>query len=324
MQLARNTFRIGRWSLVLTLAFGCSATISAAEDEAETGVYALESDDLGKVLKTPDGKTVFRYMTKKPEKTTLTANSVCCLYPLYTPSGERVVDFGPPDHPHHRGVFLAWHAMDCGQRADFWGWGEWAPTENRVIRNRSVELQRASERGAVIAVRNDWMIGDETVIEERLRIVAFKVENTYAIDMQFELTPKVDVSLDQTAFGGFCVKARNEGKAAYYNAKGEVELPDPHHLKPETDWPDAPWYDYTMTLEGGKTIGIGVVNHPDNPPTTWHNLRPIAMINPCIVSAGKVTVKKGETLTLRYGLAVHDGPTPVELLDRGAERFRQR
>ena len=86
--------------------------------------------------KTPGGRAVFRYMTKKPAETNLTANSVCCLYPVYTPSGEAAVDFAPGDHRHHRGVFLAWHATKGKKPADFWGWGEFAPTENRVIENR--------------------------------------------------------------------------------------------------------------------------------------------------------------------------------------------
>ena len=53
------------------------------------------------------------------------------------------------------------------------------------------------------------------------------------IDLDFELTPKGDVKLDQTAFGGFCVKGRTDGKAKYVSPEGEVKLPSPHHLKPK-------------------------------------------------------------------------------------------
>ena len=94
------------------------------------------------------------------------------------------------------------------------------------------------------------------------------------------------MTLKQTAFGGFCVKARKDGKSAYSDPKGEVKLPNPHHLKPETDWPAAAWYDFTTELAGGKKIGVAVVDHADNPPSVWHNLAPIAMVNPCIVATG--------------------------------------
>ena len=72
-----------------------------------------------------------------------------------------------------------------------------------------------------------------------------------------------------------------------------------------------------------RRIGVAVIGHRENPPSTWHNLRPIAMVNPCIVAPGPVTIKKGEPLTLRYRLVVHDGPTPVGLLNELTEWRRR-
>ena len=72
--------------------------------EEAPAAFTLTPDEHGMVLKAPDGKTVFRYMTRKPAKTNLSANSVCCLYPVNTPSGVRAVDFAPGDHRHHRGI----------------------------------------------------------------------------------------------------------------------------------------------------------------------------------------------------------------------------
>ncbi|MHC4178829.1 MAG: family 16 glycoside hydrolase [Planctomycetota bacterium] len=285
--------------------------------------FTLTPGEHGMVLKTPDDRVVFGYMTKKPADSKLTANSVCCLFPVNTPSGERAVDFAPDDHPHHRGVFLAWHSTKGKEKADFWGWGEWAPTEGRVIRNREVKLLKASSRGAVLRVQNVWLLRDDVMIREETVIMAGQRENAYLIGLRFRLTPTVDVTLDQTAFGGFCAKTRKDGKAVYIDPKGPVKLPDPHHLKPKTNWPAARWYDRTIKLDSGKTIGLAVLDHPDNPPATWHNLPPIAMVNPCIVAPGPVTIKKGETLVLNYGLVVHDGPTPVELLNAMSERVQR-
>ncbi len=292
-----------------------------AADDAE-GKFTLTPGEHGMVLKTPDGRVVFGYMTKRPADTKLTANSVCCLFPVNTPKGERAVDFAPDDHPHHRGVFLAWHSTKGKEKADFWGWGEWAPTEGRVIKNRQVKLLAADANGAVLRVRNDWLVKDDVMIEELLTIVARQRDKAYLIDLFFRLIPTVDVTLDQTAFGGFCAKTRKDGKAVYTNPAGPVKLPDPHHLKPETNWPAAAWYDRTIELENGKTIGLAVIDHPANPPTTWHNLPPIAMVNPCIVAPGPVTIKKGKPLVLRYRLVVHDGPAPVALLGKLSSEWR--
>jgi len=298
----------------LVVVLGISGPAPAADDAEPK--FTLTPDEHGMVLKTPDGRVVFRYMTKKPADSKLTANSVCCLFPVNTPKGERAVDFAPSDHPHHRGVFLAWHSTKGQQKADFWGWGEWAPTEGRVIENRGVKLLKADARRAVLGVRNQWMVNKEVMIREATMIVARQQGNAYVIDLSYRLTPTVDVTLDQTAFGGFCAKTRKDGKAVYTNPEGPVKLPDPHHLKPKTNWPAAAWYDRTVELEGGKTIGVAVIDRPGNPPSTWHNLPPIAMVNPCIVAPGPVTIKKDRPLRLRYCLVVHDGPAPVELLNR--------
>jgi hypothetical protein len=302
-----------------------SGSMPARSDSGR--IFTLAREPLGMVLKTPDGRTVFRYMTKKPAETKLTANSVCCLYPLNTPLGERVVDFAPSDHPHHRGLFLAWHsitARKARKKADFWGWGAWAPTEGRLIKNSSVKLLQADSQHASLRVANDWLVGNVKMIDEILFIVARQEKSAYVIDLNFHLTPAMDVTLDKTAFGGLCAKGRKDGEGSYYSPGGLAKLPAPHHLKPESDWPAADWYDYTVKLNSGKTVGVAVLDHPVNPPTTWHNLALISMLNPCIVAPAPVAIKKGQTLNLRYRIIVHDGPTPVELLKKLTGEWRRK
>ena len=312
---------------------GCGGSLgSVVKGE---GCYSLAPDKHGVILKAPNGKTVFRYMTKKPKKTNLAANSVCCFHPLNTPAGERVTDLAPGDHHHHRGVFLAWHTMTFTEkadfsvfgptgpthgwnisRADFWGWGEFAPTQGRVIKNRKVDLVKTDAQEAVVEIHNDWTINSRVVMTEKTTAKVREQDGVYIIDLDYALTPQLDLTLDHTAFGGFCVRARNDGDSCYATAEGEVNLPDPHYSVPELNWPAKKWYDYTIKLQNGKTIGVGTIDHSDNPPSTWHNPRYVWMVNPCIVAAGPAQVSKGETLRLRYRLVVHDGPTPVELLNK--------
>jgi hypothetical protein len=308
-------------SVGVCLFLGAAGLGAGAEDPK---AFQIVSDEYGTVVKTPDGRTVFRYMIKKPANSPLTANSVCCLFPVNTPSGERAVDFAPSDHLHHRGVFLAWHAMEGKKPADFWGWGQFAPTKDRVIVNRSVKPTKADARGAELAVVNQWLAEGVVLIDESTRIVARERKPAFVIDLDFRLTPTSNLTLKQTAFSGFCVKARKEGKAFYRDPMGVVSLPDPHYLKPETDWPAADYYDYVIDLDSGRTIGVAVIDHPGNPPSKWHNLKPIAMINPCFVAPGPVTLKGGQPLRLRYRLVVHDGTTPNRLLKQLAAEWRGR
>jgi len=317
--------------MVCTVVLGCAGSSRAAR--TAEGSYSLAPDEHGVTLKAPDGKTVFRYMTKRPKETNLAANSVCCFHPLFTPSGERITDLAPGDHHHHRGVFLAWHTTEFRQKADFsrfgptgptygwnisrgdfWGWGEFAPTNGRIIKNRKIELSRGNAEYAELEIRNAWMVQDRVMMDEFTSVQVREQQGVYVVDLDYDLTPVVDLILNHTAFGGFCVRARNDGDSYYATADGKVQLPDPHYSVPELNWPAGEWYDYTIKLNNGKTIGIAVLDHPGNLPSTWHNPRYVWMVNPCIVAGGPVTVKKGETLRLRYRLVVHDGPTPRELL----------
>jgi hypothetical protein len=142
------------------------------------------------------------------------------------------------------------------------------------------------------------------------------------IDLVYTLTPTADLTLSRWAFSGFCVRTRGDGKVAAFSPQGEVKLPNPSHVKPESDWPDAPWYGYTLTFDDGKVAGVAVVNHPDNPPTLWHNHRDIRMLNPCVVAPAEVKLKAEQPLVLRYRVVAHDGPTPARELDRLAAEWR--
>jgi len=304
--------------------------------------YALEPETYGMVLRAPDGRTIFQYMTVKPKETNLAANSVCCFHPLTSPLGIRVTDLAPGDHHHHRGVFLAWHSMEFREKADFsafgptgptrgfninrgdfWGWGQFAPTAGRVIQNRKIEPVALDAEHAELRIENDWMIGDALLMDEDTAVSVRERDGVYVMDLDYGLKPRADLILNHTAFGGFCVRARNDGESYYRSPAGKVDLPDPHYSVPELNWPAQPWYDYTIALKEGKTVGVAVIEHPANPPSTWHNPRYVWMVNPCIVAAGPVTVKAGEPLRLRYRLVVHDGETPVDLIEKLSQEWRK-
>jgi hypothetical protein len=331
------------WAVLCALTWVACGDLARVRAAGAKPTYTLEPDVYGVVLKTPDGRVVFRYMTKKPEKTNLAANSVCCFHPVNTPSGERVTDLAPGDHHHHRGVFLAWHSTEFREeadfsglgptappqgwniyRGDFWGWGQYAPTDAVVIKSREVKLLEADGEHATVLFQNAWMIRGNTLMDELSSAEVREQDGVFVIDLDYRLMPVFDLTLNHTAFGGFCVRARNDGDSYYATEDGKVELPDPHYSVPELNWPAEDWYDFTIRLEDGKTVGATVIDHPKNPPATWHNPRYVWMINPCIVAKGPVEVKAGAVLGLRYRLVVHDGPTPVKLLKELSAEWRGR
>lgn len=318
--------------------------VAAAQPSAAlqggAGGYTLTPATYGMELRTPDGRVVFEYMTKKPENAGLTSPSVACFHPVNTPTGERVTSLAPDDHPHHRGMYLAWHDAEFRQpiapprtptgapfgwtitKADFWGWGQYAPREGRVIQNRTVALAAADRTRARVEIQNDWNVGTRKMAEERTSADVQEREGVYVIDAVFRIAPLVDYQLNRQSFSGFNLQARKDGEFSYTNSAGVVTLRDAHYSTPDLNWPPAPWYGFQIRLAGGRTVGAAVVDHPANPPSTWHQSRGLWMLNPNIAALAPFVIRAGAPLTLRYRVVVHDGPTPAALIDRLSDEWR--
>jgi Family of unknown function (DUF6807) len=289
--------------------------------------YTLEPDAAGKTLKDPSGRVVLRYLASKPADVPLSGNSACCIHPLNTLGGERATDIAPPDHRDHRGIFFAWHDMTFTRggetvKGDFWGWGRFAPTEERAIVNRDLRLVRADAATAEIAVENDWTIGSRTVLHEAATIRTAEESGTRVLDLTYRFSSDYAVTLNRMAFTGFCFRCRKDGPYSFADSKGEVTLPNSGATNPESDWPSRDWYSHTVTPPDGNAIASAVIDHPSNPPSMWHGARAVSFLNPCIAAPGPVTVPSGQPLTLRYRAVVHDGKFPDGLLDRMAADWR--
>jgi hypothetical protein len=334
--------------LVAALGLGVLAVLALgrtmAAQTSPTAAYTLTPVTYGVQLKTPDGRVVLEYLTKKPEDIGLTSASVACFHPLNTPSGERITALAPNDHPHHRGMYLAWHDAEFRQpigpprtptaslfgwnitKVDFWGWGQYAPRDGRIIQNTSAKLVGADGGHAEIEIHNDWNVvapqRTNKMLDETTMATVTERDGVYVIDLNFRLAPLVDYQLNKQAFSGFNLQARKDGESYYTNLGGTVNLPDAHYSVPELNWPGAPWYGYVIKLANGKTLGAAVLDHPSNPPTTWHESRGLWMLNPNIAALGPFTIRVGAPLTLRYRVVVHDGVTPTAVVQKLSEEFR--
>jgi hypothetical protein len=276
----------------------------------------------GAVIVERGGKPQLRYELKGGAEKKLSVASACYFHPLATPAGVAVTEVAPDDHPHHRGIFLAFVEMHGEKNADFWGWGEHAPKDGRVIVNRSVTA--GQDKNPVITARNEWTADGKAVIDETL-VAALMRSGKHAnvLDLHYTLTASADTTLTQWAFSGFCVRTRKDARLAAIGPKGEVKLPNPSHLDPKSDWPAELWYAYALQMKDDGEIGVAVIDHPKNPPSLWHNHRDIRMLNPSIVAPAAVKLSAGKPLVLRYRVVAYDGHTRPEELDRLAGEFAE-
>ena len=109
------------------------------------------------------------------------------------------------------------------------GWGGFAPTDQRVIRNREVTLVTAADTSAELAIQNDWTIRNTRYADENTRAVWREVPGANVLDLIYTLTPDREMTLNQTAFGGFCVRARNDGESWYESSVRPGDTADPHY-----------------------------------------------------------------------------------------------
>ncbi|MGC2398526.1 MAG: DUF6807 family protein, partial [Acidobacteriaceae bacterium] len=90
------------FAALLTLPSGRSALAQGASGK----IFSLASVPDGMELHAPDGKIVLKYVTVRPDNIGLTAPSAAYFDPVNSPSGVRVTNVAPNDHPHHRGIFF--------------------------------------------------------------------------------------------------------------------------------------------------------------------------------------------------------------------------
>lgn len=298
------------------------ASLNAAERAPDDAVGARITVSNGALsVHRPNGAEVLRYQLEPAKDSKLPVQSACYFHPFTTPAGVVVTDVAPADHPHHRGIFLAWVEMHGRKDADFWGWGEPAPTDGRKIVSKGPTFQKVTNNVATFTVVNEWQADGDPLVSEKLEAVVRPNEGegkrANVLDLTYTLTPDADLTLARWAFSGFCVRTRGDAQdLKAIGPAGVVDLPNPSHVKPESDWPAARWYAYAFKLKGGKAAGVAVIDHPGNPKTLWHNHRDIKMLNPCIVAPGEVKLKANEPLVLRYRVVAFDGDAPVDLLNQ--------
>lgn len=299
-----------------------TARADESVSKAATTAFRIEREKGAIVVKGPSGKETLRYQLEKPADSKLAVESACYFHPFATPSGIVVTEVAPQDHLHHRGIFLGWVEMHGKKAGDFWGWGEHAAKDGRKIVNRDLTEIVAGSDGASFRARNEWLADGTALVKEDLRVKVKAREKANIADLFYTLTVDADLTLEQWAFSGFCIRCRKDGEVEAEGPKGSVRLLDPKHTDPRSDWPSEPWYGFTLKLDGGKTVSAAVCDHPQNPPALWHNHRGLRMLNPCVVAPGRINLTPGKPLILRYRVLVADGPISRGLMAEVVEEWR--
>lgn len=245
------------------------------------------------------------------------------LYPLVSPSGANVLRHWPiqndapseeKDHPHHRGLWLS-HGNVNGY--DFWAGFD---KKNATIRLDSVSDKIADAKAASFTANLTWTAeGKDLLSETRNHSFSMPDARTLRLDISSQLTALADkVTFGDTKEGTFAIRmdrslrvVGKEAKATLTNSNGETNA---------KAWGKrADWAAYSGLDELGKPVVLAILDDPSSfrHPTHWH-ARDYGLLaaNPFGIhdfekgkdkNAGDHTLNKGESMTLRYTVVIHQG-----------------
>lgn len=281
--------------LVCLLVF-CSSSMLAAQETKNVSIKQQK----GKLQIEIGGKSfaTFNHDSELPKPFFL---------PVHAPDGTVLTrslnDKKDSDHKHHKGI---WVSVDEVNNVKFWN-------EDGKIKTQSVKVKKANGNPAVFEVVNHWVGTDGPIISET-STVSIHANGILAYDIVFQPVAG-EVTFRDTKEGLFgfrmvsSMKEKETGKVI--NAEGKKGTG-------ECWGQPSKWIDYSGKVKD-KTYGLAIFDHPKNFRPSRYHVRNYGLfsINPFgekAYSKGKnpaapVTLKKDETLRLRYAMYVHQGDT---------------
>lgn len=232
-------------------------------------------------------------------------------YPMKQVAGEST------DHVHHRSL---WFTHGSVNGIDFWGEG----AESGKIAHRDFEAQISGPVVGIIRTRDDWVARDGTkVCEDEREMRIYRVANGRVFDYEIVVhASEGPVKFGDTKEGTFGIRLADSmavirGKGHIINSAGDRD---------RDAWGKrAEWVDYFGPI-ADKVVGVTVFDHPESfrHPTYWH-VRDYGLFaaNPFGIrdytgmpdgEPGAFTIEKGQSLTFRYRIYIHDGAADVAAL----------
>jgi methane monooxygenase PmoA-like len=241
------------------------------------------------------------------------------VFPLLGPAGERLTRLGhphdPQGHRHHWSIWASHHDVDG---INFW-------TDDSDARVVHLELEKVVDgaESATVIAKNTWRDGEgrDHLIERRtVTLHALEGGERY-LDLTLEFQPVGEETvLGQTPFGFLGVRMAktigvNDGGGRILNSEGAVN-------EKEVFRKPARWVDYSGLVAPGMENGIALFDHPRNPrhPVAFH-VRNDGWMGASHFLDAPLTLKKGDTLTLRYRLYAHGPGLDREQIDAHWQRF---
>ncbi|MCO6456708.1 MAG: PmoA family protein, partial [Pirellulaceae bacterium] len=240
------------------------------------------------------------------------------LHPVYDLQGRVITEDFPADHPHHRGIFWAWHQLLVGDQAAGDGWA----TRDFQWDVRQVHVAAAGVRPVLRSIVHwkspavvDSSGEPRPLVEETCYLAVTAETERRLLDFEIQLRALQDHvrlggSEDDKGYGGFSARVLLAPETRFMSADGAVE--------PRlTATAASPWMDIRH-----PEFGLAMLAHPSLPnyPPTWILRQQKSMQNAVYPGRDPVPLPTDRPLVLRYRLVIHSGQQPTG--QEGADRLR--
>lgn len=232
------------------------------------------------------------------------------LHPLIGLDGEVLTEDFPSDHPHHRGVFWAWHQLwlNGTKMGDPW------LTEGFQQDVKNVNFYQSKNGTGIMETRVQWKSNNlsncsdpKILVDELTKVTVYPKKGDYRrIDFRIELKGlqegvRIGGSEDVKGYGGFSVRMK---------LADDMKFRDNHNIvKPQRTAIEAGRY---IDISGpigadGNNAGICIVDHPENPPHKWILRTKKSMQNCSYPGRECIELPTDKPVVLQYTLLVHRG-----------------
>jgi len=207
-------------------------------------------------------------------------------------------------YPHHRGILIGWNKLTFdGKRYDLWHM-----KNVEQVHQRFEEMIAGPAQASCTSLIHWNDDKGKPIVAERRKVTVYRQSDPTVLLLDFHTELKAvrgEVYLDgDPEHGGFQYRPHNDVAAGGADVKAKYRF-HADGINPHKD-KDLPWVAMSYGL-AGKRYSVLHMNHPDNPKgTVYSAYRDYGRFGAFF----KKTIKKDDTLTLRYRIWVGRGELP--------------
>ena len=238
----------------------------------------------------------------------------------------QIVDGEAKDHPHHMSMWMG-HIVSG---VDFW------TGKSGTIKFKNIEAFDSKNKSFTVV--NLWVRNSDktTLLEERSSYQFGANSSNRWIYADVTFTARQDVEFDDTKEGLFAIRTHPNLRLAPNQKQGVLKVTgkaiNDSGIEGKSVWgKPAKWLDYHGAIQD-KNVGISLFDHPGNlrHPTTWHareygliaaNPFGLHYFNKAPKGAGKLALKKGQSLNLKYGIRFYVGSFDKSQTEKAFQHF---